>query len=255
MPSVKVVGSYGGKLPSKATTTVQITRECVIDAGNLINGLGDDARFVDAVFITHSHLDHIVDLAFLIDSYFSTRQKTITIYALPETIKVLRENLFNDKLWPDFSKIKLPSGGFALTFVEIAFGKDYIFDTFTIQPVRTNHSVPSCGYIVTIESSSILITADTYISESLLAVINQKQNISSLMIECSFPSAMRELAIISKHMTPELLNEFLSKIERDIKIYVNHMKPAYVDIISKELRKYENLKLSTIVDDGFVVDF
>jgi len=41
-----------------------------LDAGNILEGLGNGIRNINHVFITHAHLDHINDIGFLIDATF-----------------------------------------------------------------------------------------------------------------------------------------------------------------------------------------
>ena len=57
--------------------------------------------------MTHSNLDHIIDIAYILDKYFNLRKKPLNIIGLPETIKAIKENFLNDTIWPDFSKIPL----------------------------------------------------------------------------------------------------------------------------------------------------
>lgn len=75
--------------------------------------------------------------------------------------------------------------------------------------------------------------------DNAIDIINERDDIKSLVVECSFPVELESLAIISKHLTPKLLFEGLELIKRDdIKLYINHMKPSYFEKISKEITGY-----------------
>ena len=124
MNYVKILGSSGSKSKNLGTTSFQISRDIIIDTGNVINILGDKSSLINHIFLTHSHSDHIADLPFLLDSFFENRKEILTIYASKETIEVLKEHTFNDKVWPDFSKINLiGSENKSLAFKEIKENK------------------------------------------------------------------------------------------------------------------------------------
>jgi len=59
MSIIKILGAYGNRGKNSQTTCIQISKHTVIDAGNIIHALGDKARYIDNIFLTHSHLDHI----------------------------------------------------------------------------------------------------------------------------------------------------------------------------------------------------
>ena len=67
------------------------------------------SRAIDHIFVTHSHMDHVTSIPFLVDTVGWMRDKPITIYATRETLAILHEHLFNWKLWPDFSQIPDPA--------------------------------------------------------------------------------------------------------------------------------------------------
>ena len=107
MNFVKILGASGSKAKGMGTTSFQIFKDIIVDAGNVINSLGEEALEVNHIFLTHSHSDHISYLPFIIESYFEKRKTPLTIYALKETIDILKKHSFNNLVWPDFTKIKL----------------------------------------------------------------------------------------------------------------------------------------------------
>jgi ribonuclease BN (tRNA processing enzyme) len=145
----------------------------------------------------------------------------------------------------------------AVSYTEIELDKEYeIGEEESIKAFKTDHTVESCGYIYTKKSASVLITADTHSLDNAIQEINDNKNISSIVVECSFPSEMRELAINSKHLTPKLLFEKLEAIKReDIVIYVHHIKPAFFKRISDEIGIYKGKWETKILEDGFFVNF
>lgn len=237
-PYIKVLGAYGTKAKGFGTSSFYLNKENVIDAGNLLNTLEEKSTLIDNIWITHSHLDHICDIAYIIDNYYTQRKKTLHIMALPDTIKAIRKHFLNDIIWPDFSRIPLHnSKEMSVIYKEIELDKEYkLSDDETIRAYRTDHTVESCGYIYKEKNNAILITADTFSLHSTISQIEKDSTIKNAIIECSFSSDMEKLAKESKHLTPKLLIEQLKSLKReDITIYLNHMKPSFLEKIKSEI--------------------
>ena len=257
MAYVRVLGAYGGKYAHKHTTAFRIGEALMIDAGNLIGGLGNDSRKVRHIFLTHAHFDHIIDIPFLVDSLFSELEDSITIHALPHTIKSIRTHLMNDELWPDFSKLHLPSNGApAVVYHEIDYGTTYNVGCYSLTPVQANHIVPTCGYIVECDGAALMLSGDTYVHDGIAETINSDPRISVLMLEVSFPSHMAKIAKDSKHLTPELAAGIIRQITRsDVQICFYHMKPAYRSEIESELKALLKGVNYRVLDDYEVIEY
>jgi len=256
--SITVLGAYGTKLKGFGTSAFYLNSKNVIDAGNLLEPLGEETVKIENIWLSHSHLDHISDIAYMIDNYYSLRTKTLNIIALPETIAVIKNNFLNNSIWPDFSTIPMNhSNEMSVSYQEIELGKEYqIGENEYIESFTTDHTVPSCGYIYRKENKSILITADTYSLDNIINIIDERKDITSIVIECSFPSNMKNLAKISKHLTPELLFNQLKNLKRDdIKLYINHIKPIFLQKINEELKEYRGSLELKILKDGEILNF
>ena len=107
---LRILGCSGGIGGDLRTTSMLLDSDVLIDAGT---GVGDlsiaELTLIDHIFVTHSHMDHVASIPFLADTVGWMRDKPITIYATRETLAILREHLFNWKLWPDFSEIPDPA--------------------------------------------------------------------------------------------------------------------------------------------------
>lgn len=261
MPSkneITILGAYGTKGHKNETSSFWVTRHHVIDAGNLLRSLGNIAGEIDGIWLTHSHLDHIMDIAYILDSYFDQRSKPLQLMGLPETLDAVKKHFLNDVIWPDFSKIPLLNcKKMSVVYVPIECEKEYKLDDETnIMAFRTDHTVPSCGYIVKKKESALLLTADTYDLENTLSMIKKEKSINSLIVECSFPSSMEKLAKESKHLTPELLFKKLKPIEaRNLKLYINHIKPLFEEIIISEIAQLQGVWKTTALKDGDKISF
>lgn len=254
--NIKVLGAYGTKSKGFGTTSFLLNSTTVIDAGNLLESLSVDSVEIENIWLTHSHLDHIVDIAYILDNYFNLRKKTLNIMGLPDTIKAVKENFLNDTLWPDFSKIRLfGKEEMVVQYREIEPNVEYkISETETVKPFLTDHTVASCGYIYTDDKASIMISTDTYSLENLKEILEKNKKIKNLIVECSFSNNMRELAIESKHLTSELLFEQLNSFKRDdFNLYINHIKPTYKEKILEEIEEFRGKwKPKVLKDEDFI---
>ncbi len=236
--------------------TFLLNKENTIDAGSLLKFINVASTDINCIWLTHSHLDHIIDIAYMLDNYYALRRKTLTIAGLPETIKAIKDNFLNDTIWPDFSKIKLISGnGMVVDYKEIRFNQKYdLSKNETIEPFETDHTVKSCGYIYTKDDKSIMITADTLSLDNAIEILNQRKNIKSLVVECSFPSELEKLAINTKHLTPKLLFHRLKMLKRDdVNIYINHIKQSYMEKIIKQIsEKSQEIGVSILKEKEIV---
>ncbi len=257
MEKITILGAYGTKGSHQETSSFLINDSHVIDAGNLLRGLDEDAAHIDTVWLTHSHLDHIVDIAYILDSYFTLRTKPLKLIGLPQTLDAIKQHFLNDVIWPDFSKIPLSNADeMSVVYESIELDKVYRIDEKTsIEAIATTHTVPSCGYIVRKNDVAVLITADTYKNPVLCEAIEKYPEITALVLECSFPSSMSELALESLHLTPALAEEEISCLQRPLKLYFNHLKPTFIEQIKKEIYSTPVLKNAIILEDGDTIYF
>jgi len=256
--TVKILGAYGGKSDKSSTTCYQISKNIIIDAGNVLSPLGEDAKYINHIFVTHTHFDHIVDIPLLIDTFFEVREKPIVIYGLKGALDNLKKFIFNRDIWPDFHEITLMCNNEkAIIFKEIEIGQIIELDDCKIKPVKNNHTNSSCGYVITKNTNSIFFTSDTYICDDIWDEVNNNDSIHSIVIDISFPSRLDTLALESKHLTPKLFKKQIkNKLQRnDVVIYINHLKPVFIDEIKKELNELEDKKNKIVIlKDGDTID-
>ena len=257
--SIKILGAFGSKTNDTAMTCIQIDDNIVIDAGNILHGLKDDAKNINHIFLTHSHMDHIADIPFLIDIYFDERTSSLNIYGTQDTLNNLQSNILNWEIWPDFTQIQLShSKDMAIKLIPIDLNTNIIVDNVNLKAIKTNHTAGSCGYVVEKNNEAIFFTADTCSSYKIWEEVNNNPKINSVIIDVSFPSSYRQLALDSKHLTLELLKEDLKNLKRNnVEIYINHLKPSFIDIIKQELAssEYKNvLNGGRIIHDGDIIN-
>lgn len=246
---MKVLGAFGSKTQHSQLSSYLLDENTVIDAGNLIQSLGEDFLKLENLILTHAHFDHIVDLPTAIDTFYAQQDKPLKIFATQEVIDILKEDIFNDRIWPDFSKIPLFDGSSkTIEYHEIEYFEECVVGNFKILPYPNFHTFGSSGFII---NDDMVFTSDTFLCYHTWDFLNENKNLKTLVIEVSFPSAYNRLAVLSKHLTPTLLQDELKKLKRDdVKIYINHIKYEYYDAIIKELKDIGLYERVTILDDG-----
>ncbi|WP_457641172.1 MBL fold metallo-hydrolase [Persephonella sp.] len=229
-----VLGAYGSRYDDMHPSTFLINNSICIDGGNILEPLKEKSFLISDIFLTHSHLDHICDIPFLIDITYTKRKKPLNIYGLPETINALKEYILNCEIWPDFSNINLiHSESKSVRYIEIDYFKEICIGDIRIKPIPANHSIKSCGFVV---NNKILISGDTYSNKYLVNEINSNKSIEMLFIDVSFPARLDNIAEKSKHHSTRTLKEEIKKLRDNIKIYAYHIKPPFSEEIKKELK-------------------
>ncbi|MBD3842179.1 MAG: 3',5'-cyclic-nucleotide phosphodiesterase [Campylobacterales bacterium] len=257
-PSIKILGAYGGKSTNMQLTSLQLSKEVVLDAGNILEGLGNGIRNINHVFISHAHLDHINDIGFLIDSTFENRTEPLKVYGRTKTLDAIEKNIFNWDIWPDFTKINLIGSDLkSVEFVPFELGDTIEVDGCIIKAIPNNHTPSSNGFVIEKENRAILFSSDTYCCDSIWEEINTNPKIKAVIIDVSFPSRMAQLAFDSKHLTPLLLKEELKKLQRDdITVHINHIKPTYkTEVVIEVIKEDLLLNGGLILEAQDVVEF
>jgi len=232
---LKVIGCSGGIGGSLRTTSLLLDHDVLIDAGTGVGDLDlEQLVLIDHVFVTHSHLDHVTSIPFLVDTVGTMRNQPLIVHALPETIADLKQHLFNWKLWPDFTQIPSPDQPL-LRFSPVTVGHGVTISNRTITPVPANHVVPAVGYALNSGNGSLVFTGDTCCSGELWRTVNNIGNLRYLIIETSFSDAERELAIQAKHLCPSLLVEQLAMLKQPAEVFITHLKPGECDKIMQEI--------------------
>lgn len=226
-------GGIGGR--HLRTTSILVDHDILIDAGT---GVGDlsiaDLAQIDHVFMTHTHLDHVACLPFIVDTVGDMRNKPLTVHGTAEVIEILRRHVFNWSIWPDFSEIPTAEKPF-LRFDTIKVGEPMQLGARTITALPANHTVPAVAYALGSGAASLVFSGDTTVCPELWAEVNKIRDLRYLIVECAFSNRERGLAEMSKHLCPSLLAEELTQLERDAELFITHLKPGQIELTMLEI--------------------
>lgn len=252
---LRILGCSGGIGGSLRTTSMLLDHDVLIDAGTGVGDLSlDELSAIDHVFLTHSHLDHIASIPFMLDSTASMREQPLTIYATEETLESLQQHIFNWKIWPDFSRIPNSQQPY-MRYQALTLGETVRLNGRAITTLPANHVVPAVGFHLDSGANSLVFSGDTTTQDSFWELLNRIDNLGYLIIETAFPNAEKELALLSKHLCPSLLAEELLKLQRKPVIYITHMKPGESELTMQEISACVRGFTPKMLMNGQVIEF
>lgn len=234
--NLRVLGCSGGELPRHRTTCFLVDGRLAIDAGALTASLSlEELLEVDDIVLTHSHFDHVKDVPLLSDLLVGRRRRPVRVHASTACARTLRESVFNDELWPDFTRIPSTQTP-VIEIVPFDPERPFRAGRYRVSPVPVDHPVESVGFVLSDGKVSIAVSGDTGPTDGFWARVNAERRLKALLVELSFPNALQELADVSGHLTPRTLEGELAKLSRDgFPVLLYHLKPAYVAELKREL--------------------
>jgi cAMP phosphodiesterase len=235
---LRVLGCSGGELPRHRTTCFLVDGRLAIDAGALTASLPLERLLeVDDIVLTHSHFDHVKDVPLLSDLLVGRRRTPVRVHASTACARTLRESVFNDELWPDFTRI--PDDRAPVLEIH-AFdpSRPFKIGKYTVSPVPVSHPVESVGFVLSDGRSAIAISGDTGPTSRFWKRVNAEKRLKALLVELSFPNALQDLADLSGHLTPRTLVGELEKLDRNgFPVLLYHLKPAHHAELKRELAR------------------
>ncbi len=248
---IKVLGCYGAEFPNFKPPSFLIDDKILLDAGTTTSSLDEKAQSkISHILLTHSHLDHIKGIPSLADNlFFKKHKKNITLVGIRHVLQQIRNSLLNNTVWPDYTRIPSPTKPL-IRLKPIRTGVFFKIPGYRIVSEKVNHSIPAIGYIIeSSKNKKLLYTSDTGPTSRLWEksnILSGTRGIDGAIIEVTFPNRMKEAAVKTGHLTPDMLLSEIKKLDHAPgKIFITHIKPQFFNTISKELRslKIRNLTI------------
>ena len=232
---IRVLGCSGGIGGALRTTAFHVDEDILIDAGTGVGDLSlESLAKIDHIFVSHSHLDHVTSIPFLVDTVCWMRASPIKVYGIKETLDILRAHLFNWKIWPDFTQIPDAEKPF-MAYREIKVGEAVELRGRRFTAIPANHTVPAVGYALDNGRNALIFSGDTSTNDALWKVVNATANLKYLIIETAFSNKERDIAAASKHLCPKILAEELEKMRVKPEVFITHLKPGEGALTMKEV--------------------
>ncbi len=238
---IEVIGNSGSKNADSRLVCMKLGERVLIDAGSAAFVPEAELDQIDVVMLTHAHLDHILDLGFILDSMISRRNRPLVVMGSEACLCIVKKHYMNGLLWPDFTKINVngkPILEYRIITDEV--WKDLPGDV-ECMAVPVNHPAGARGFLFRSNGKTVVYSGDTGPTDKLWQKASEIDDLSAVVIEVSFPDSKRNIAIASDHLCPSLAADELSKLDRvEVPIFVFHMKPWFATEIVSELERIPN---------------
>lgn len=246
---VKIIGGHGGVTRNYHATSYLIDDSLLIDAGSVASGLDIvDQLKIDHILISHAHLDHTKDLSFICDNCFGLKDRPFQVYCHKTIRKAIKDHLFNNIIWPDFSVIPNKENP-TITFNDIAAEETLQLGKYKVTPVHVAHPGDALGFIVEKDDKAVVFTQDTKATERIWEVAKGFKNLKAIFTEVSFPNHLQFVADLSDHHTPNTIKAEISKMPAKVPIYLGHLKPNYQEQLIQEITDLHEPRLRIMYAD------
>ena len=237
--NIRVLGAFGSEGPGQRPSAFLVNDRTLVDAGSVSGGLSYAEQIaIEHVLLTHAHLDHVVGAAFLAEMFATCDTGcTLTFSSLGPVVEGIRTGIFNNVVWPDFSKIPAERPTVAYRDLEPG-GREQVGDLW-VTAVPVHHTVPGAGFIVHDGVSGFVYSGDTGPTDALWKAARKVRGLRAVLVECAFPNRLADLAQVSGHMTPDLVRRERDKMPPDVPILVYHVKPQFAVETADELSKLD----------------
>jgi ribonuclease BN (tRNA processing enzyme) len=233
---IRVLGAYGAEGLAQRPSAFLVDERVLIDGGTVGGALASlEQLAIEHALVSHSHLDHVVGLAYLTETLALCESPTpVTIASLAPVVTTLRTSIFNDTVWPDFTRLPSPQAP-VLRFQPLLEDTDQRVGGLWVRPVSVNHTVPASGFVVHDGVSGLVYSGDTGPTDALWKAAAEVTGVRAILLECAFPNRLAGLAEVARHMTPELIRRELDKMPADVPVLIFHVKPQLHDEVGEEL--------------------
>jgi ribonuclease BN (tRNA processing enzyme) len=183
----------------------------LVDCGSgVLHGLASTSigyEGIEAVLLTHHHLDHVSDLLALLKARWLAGETELQLVG-PEGTESLLEGLFDVHEYLE--------GRFELSIREIGPGSTTVAG-HEVRSVKTAHSMAGLAYRFETTDGVFTFSGDT---EPIEPVADLAEGSAVLAHDCSFPDGID----VDNHPTPSQLGELLSGRELG-RVYLTHLYP------------------------------
>lgn len=139
------------------------------------------------ILLTHSHLDHIVGLTYLLPQLVEGTLKSVAVYGSPTTIRAVREHLFASEIFP----VKIP-----FEYIELTEPREIAGGRLSFR--EQDHPGGSLGYRIDWLDQSLAYITDT---NSDVEELEFMRGVDLLIHECTYRDGYEEIAACSGHST------------------------------------------------------
>jgi ribonuclease BN (tRNA processing enzyme) len=247
---IRVLGAFGGEGLGHRPSAFLVNEKILLDGGSVSGALTVDEQLgIEHAIVSHAHLDHIAGLVYLTETLaFCEVGAAVTIASIDPVITALRTGVFNDTLWPDFSKIPRPDAP-VVKYRTLAEDVEQRVGDLWVTPIAVSHTVPAAGFIVHDGSTGVVYSGDTGPTDALWRAARNLRGLRAVILECAFPNRLGPLGQVAKHMTPATIRRELDKLPPDVPVWIFHVKPQFHAEVAEELAQLDGGRVSILEQD------
>jgi ribonuclease BN (tRNA processing enzyme) len=247
---IRVLGAYGAEGLAQRPSAFLVDDRVLIDGGTVGGALASLEQLdIEHALVSHSHLDHVAGLAYLTETLALCESRSpLTIASLEPVVTTLRTSIFNDTVWPDFTRLPTAQAP-VLRFQSLLEDAEQRVGHLWVRPVAVNHTVPASGFVVHDGVSGLAYSGDTGPTEALWKAAADVGGLRAIVLECAFPNRLAALADVARHMTPELIRRELDKLPGEVPVLIFHVKPQFHDEVGEELGAIGDDRIAMIEQD------
>lgn len=236
---LQVLGCHGGEVLGSRLPALLVNDRLLLEAGSVTAALPiEEQTKIRHVLLSHAHLDHVAGLPFLVDNLaIYGRPDPVITASLAPVIDTLRRHCFNKQLWPDFTTLPDPDAPI-LQLQALEDEVEVEFEGLRVIPVPVDHTVPAAGFIIHDGTDGFVFSGDTGPTRRLWEAARKVGGIRAVVVETAFPDRLAELARVSGHLTPRLLQREREKMP-DAPLWIYHLKPIVHDETVEELSRLD----------------
>ena len=240
---ISILGAHNCEIKGKKCSSFLINNKLAIDAGSLTSSLSIENQLqIKGVLLTHSHFDHIKDIPLLALNLIRLGS-SIDIYCSTAVRDAITTHLLNGYLYPCFQNIPVEKPTIKFNIIEP--DKSYRIEGLEIVALPVNHPGNALGYFVkNAEGKSFFYTGDT---TSGLNFCWERISPDLILAEMTFPNSRQELASRTRHLTPLLLEQELTRF-KEIKGYWPGVVAVHLDPLTENKIREELSELARLIN-------
>lgn len=267
--SVQILGSGGPELSARASSGYIVwidgKSKLLVDCGGgtFLRFTQSGAKFedLDAILLTHNHIDHTADLsAFMKAGFFTQRSKPLAVYGaegnkiFPATDVFIKRLLGENGAYAYMSDILTPQSSSFQILPHVLPQKSKItpMGDYRFQSIGVHHGiVPALAYRIDVGDKSIVFTGDTNNKDKSLERFSRDADI--LMTDFAIPQAADEMAK-NLHMQPSVIAE-LAAVSNTKHLVLSHImkrSESSIDESINIIKKHYQEKI-TIAEDLMIL--
>lgn len=233
---VKALGTFSHHGLMARTTSFQIDDTTLIDCGPGVEDLPTaELLRIERVFLTHSHIDHCQFLPLLADIHASHDGNGLTVIGLQETLDAMTTHMFNNVLWPDYTRITNSRGTPLIATHAIDVGDSLPLMDGIITALPCEHTVPALGWLVEGPWRALAFSGDSSPCAGFWHWISNVPSLSDVVCELNYPDTLRGFAEKAGHQTPSGIAPFLPLLPPNVQLWVSHMERGHENEILNDV--------------------